>query len=719
MKAGRVNGLIASLPEAVVLTLLAALPAFINIATERIFEEEKALLLRAAALLALPGAVVLLWRQGGRVLRQPVVLVFAALTAALMAAAALGVSPRDAFAGVYLRRHGVATWLSLGLVFLVVSAVARAEDGRRRILQAIAIGSLWPSVYAVLQWSEVDPVGWLGTTPGRSGSTLGNPILLGGYLAVAIPLTVHLAARTVWYRPLVLLQLVALAASGSRGPAIALVAAALVLIVALVWERWRKPWVIGGLVFACVLAGALVVLPATRPSWADAFFEASSGSGRVRVLIWEGIASLMRESGARLWIGYGPESLAHVFPPHYSPEIGRIESADAMPDRAHNELLDVLVSGGVLAVVAQLMFWGAVAAACLRVTEPALRAALLAGVAAHVIEIQLGISTVLSRMLFLCAAAIAVGKLTEAPPPATAKGRATRRSSQPLNVGGPAGRPLRVVPWICMAALAGGVSAILTSPSFNVDASITGGTVDVLIRQLRSMARATPLAYAAVAAAALGLAWALAPRSAGVRYPVLHVALLAGAVMASAPLAIRPSQADVFSRSGNGFESRRQWTEAAVAYREALRVSPREPYYLTGLARVLVQEAAALDSAGRRRGFVEAAAVLEQARTVDPFNSDHPRNLASVLRIEATMAEPAMREERLARADRLYAEATERSPRRPMLWIEWANVDGERRRFAEGLAKLDRAIALDATRREALVLREQLSSLRARVTSGQ
>ena len=60
-RAWAIGAVLETLPEAIALTLLAALPAFLNLASERIFEEEKSLVLRAGAVLALPG-VLLAWR---------------------------------------------------------------------------------------------------------------------------------------------------------------------------------------------------------------------------------------------------------------------------------------------------------------------------------------------------------------------------------------------------------------------------------------------------------------------------------------------------------------------------------------------------------------------------------------------------------------------------------------------------------------------------------
>ena len=90
--------------------------------------------------------------------------------------------------------------------------------------------------------------------------------------------------------------------------------------------------------------------------------EAESGTGRVRVLIWQGALELLKphepiafpdgEEDAfnflRPLIGYGPESMYVAYNRFYVPELATIEARNASPDRAHNETFDALVITGLL-----------------------------------------------------------------------------------------------------------------------------------------------------------------------------------------------------------------------------------------------------------------------------------------------------------------------------------------------------------------------------------
>ncbi|MGE5138204.1 MAG: O-antigen ligase family protein, partial [Rudaea sp.] len=96
-------------------------------------------------------------------------------------------------------------------------------------------------------------------------------------------------------------------------------------------------------------------------------FQTEEGTGKVRVLIWQGALQLVLPHSP-LWspttgsdilnpirplIGYGPETIYIAYNPFYPPELGHIESRTATPDRSHNETFDALVTTGVIGWIAE------------------------------------------------------------------------------------------------------------------------------------------------------------------------------------------------------------------------------------------------------------------------------------------------------------------------------------------------------------------------------
>jgi len=91
----------------------------------------------------------------------------------------------------------------------------------------------------------------------------------------------------------------------------------------------------------------------------------------VRVLIWTGVLELLGPhpplvppgggpdafASLRPLIGYGPETMALAYPRFYQPELALLENRGALPDRAHNETFDALVTTGAIGWLAwQVLF---------------------------------------------------------------------------------------------------------------------------------------------------------------------------------------------------------------------------------------------------------------------------------------------------------------------------------------------------------------------------
>jgi tetratricopeptide (TPR) repeat protein len=101
-------------------------------------------------------------------------------------------------------------------------------------------------------------------------------------------------------------------------------------------------------------------------------FQPGEGTGRVRVLIWDGVLKLIsphdplgipgefsdRYNIVRPLIGYGPESMFNAFAKVYPPELAHVERRGSSADRSHNETFDALAMMGALGFIAYylLMF---------------------------------------------------------------------------------------------------------------------------------------------------------------------------------------------------------------------------------------------------------------------------------------------------------------------------------------------------------------------------
>lgn len=180
------------------------------------------------------------------------------------------------------------------------------------------------------------------------------------------------------YAALLAVETLAIVFSQSRGPLLGLFGGLFAFGVLYALVRGARRWAIGafGLVVFLLIALALVNIPASPLSSLrdlpyvgrlGRVFELEGGTGKVRVLIWQGALQLVLPhsplqsptTGAdpfnpiRPLIGYGPETMYVAYNRFYPPELGQLESRNATPDRSHNETFDALVTTGLFGLAAE------------------------------------------------------------------------------------------------------------------------------------------------------------------------------------------------------------------------------------------------------------------------------------------------------------------------------------------------------------------------------
>lgn len=89
-------------------------------------------------------------------------------------------------------------------------------------------------------------------------------------------------------------------------------------------------------------------------------FQTEEGTGKVRVLIWEGAVKLIAANPFRAIFGYGPETMHVAYNPYYPPDLAHYEARNASPDRSHNETFDALVITGVIGFLIYMWLFTAV-----------------------------------------------------------------------------------------------------------------------------------------------------------------------------------------------------------------------------------------------------------------------------------------------------------------------------------------------------------------------
>jgi cyclophilin family peptidyl-prolyl cis-trans isomerase/tetratricopeptide (TPR) repeat protein len=183
-------------------------------------------------------------------------------------------------------------------------------------------------------------------------------------------------------------QLVCVFYTQSRGPLLGLLAG-LFVFVAVLGLLKRRVWLFW-LVFGSYLAIGvfLVVFNTVNTPLIEKLRETryvgrlgevlqtEEGTGKVRVLIWEGVVKMISPhsplqypgtggavdpyNAVRPLIGYGPESMYVAYNRFYPADLAHYEKRNASPDRSHNETFDALAQTGIVGFLVYMLVFASV-----------------------------------------------------------------------------------------------------------------------------------------------------------------------------------------------------------------------------------------------------------------------------------------------------------------------------------------------------------------------
>lgn len=249
---------------------------------------------------------------------------------------------------------------------------AETPEGARRFAGWAVAASLPVALYALLQaalpsWLSAPllrfgSLAWeAGSRGPRAASTLGTPVSLGAYLAVVAPLALRLSLDRSGRKGVraasgaaLAVGVAALLFSGSRGAWLAALAGCAAAAAPFLRRERLRPSVLAGI----VAVAALFVL-ALRAR------VGASASDSFRGQIWR--AALRQQRDAPV-VGSGPATFIMGFRQHETEALARLCMTEGFPRNAHDDVLEALVTTGVLGLAAYA--WLNVAAA-----REALRAA--------------------------------------------------------------------------------------------------------------------------------------------------------------------------------------------------------------------------------------------------------------------------------------------------------------------------------------------------------
>lgn len=197
---------------------------------------------------------------------------------------------------------------------------------------------------------------------GRSLSTLGNPVFFGGYIALMLPLALSFLIdeeRTVPIPKtvlgiLVVLGMVGVILSQTRGAWLGVIIGILATLI-LHRKRFLKGISTFGALTIFAIAFLLLVLSiAGQDVMKDRVVSIkerltsaanlSSGGAATRFEIWKSAVNMV---SVRPILGYGPDQM-HVWSPAFKTQKMAQLEMNTIPDKAHNDLFQQAIDGGVL-----------------------------------------------------------------------------------------------------------------------------------------------------------------------------------------------------------------------------------------------------------------------------------------------------------------------------------------------------------------------------------
>lgn len=280
------------------------------------------------------------------------------------------------FLGSYNRKMGFITWLHLFLFFLILISEIKTRKQIKRILLIILCVSAIVCLYGICQFFGLDIYQWnFADRPfvtGRIFSTFGQPNFLGSWLLLAIPIAVFsfFRSRNFYGRFFILLLIffliLCLVLTLSRGAWLGLAAG--IVFFGLIWLKLKNKK--KALVVFTVLLIAISIFwlylnlgqppqkPASSPildRLESLVFLKKSVTGYTRLICWQIALDLIRQ---RPILGYGPEMMPFYSVKYYQPHFAIYEAINSYPDRAHNDILDTLLTAGSAGLMTYLWLIG-------------------------------------------------------------------------------------------------------------------------------------------------------------------------------------------------------------------------------------------------------------------------------------------------------------------------------------------------------------------------
>jgi O-antigen ligase len=274
----------------------------------------------------------------------------------------------QSFFGSYTRQQGLSSFLMYFLwsflLFINLVSIKKIKGQiefnlklKRIIITAVLSGML-VAIYGILQIMNIDFLSWPEEPfmTGRAISSLGQPNFLASFLLLVIPLSFYLfyiSSRFLvrfFYFLTGMLQIICLFFTSSRGGVVALfVMLGIFFLGIFLFSHLKKKIKIVIIIsFIVIAVSGLGTLEFFNSGRIRDSFDVNKGSLAARVYFFQAASDAILK---RPIFGYGLETGNEVFIKYYERDWGLYGNVSANTDRAHNLILDILVTTGFFGLV--------------------------------------------------------------------------------------------------------------------------------------------------------------------------------------------------------------------------------------------------------------------------------------------------------------------------------------------------------------------------------
>lgn len=322
----------------------------------------KALLFRTIVLLALILWGMLIYKDKSFIpSKNGVCISFLTLTGIYLISAFLGEDIRESIFNNFERMDGWITFAFLFVFFFITVSVMKVKENWNKLFFTQIISSL---VLFLIASGKIFDLG----INVRIDGTLGNPIYLAIILLFSLFFAFYLLfenySKNIKYflGASILINAVGVFMTGTRGAMLGIFVALVLVFILFLIKFWKIAKVRNSILIFFVI---LILAPTLLFVFKDTNFVKSNGTlnrltqinivegtGYARFINW-GIA--LESVKERPVFGWGHGGYMYAFDKHYDP---RMFEQEPFFDRAHNIVLDTLIHGGILALLAYFSLLG-------------------------------------------------------------------------------------------------------------------------------------------------------------------------------------------------------------------------------------------------------------------------------------------------------------------------------------------------------------------------